>query len=582
MMRAGFVSLVRSTLLLLCLATPALAETRVALVIGNAAYKHAPALANPKNDAEGVAVSLRRLKFDVLLGVDLDEAGMRRLLREFAGKVEGLGKDDVALVFYAGHGLQVNGGNYLVPVDAKLEKESDLAFQAVSLDFLSKLLEQTPHTNIVILDACRDNPLARTLARGMGARSTGIGRGMAEMRGINDTLIVFATNPGNVALDGDTKNSPFTAALLAHIERPGLEVRHMVAEVRAAVIAATKGKQVPWESASLTRQIYFAPAAAPGATPAAPTPAPSPAPAPPHMPDNEALFWQSIKDSKNAADFKDYLARWPSGTFAELAKRRIAELEKAAVVTPPVPQKVEPPAPTRTSSWMVGKAHDNYGGLMWPIQNIASTQQCRALCLANPRCVAWDHLHTQPPEFAPSPERCRLYSTLSGKFSNNSLYIAGVIRTTPAAAPAQPAAPKPQPGATPASPAPTDQQAQVRELVRKAEAREAENGFCARVKWPDRGLALTGTEAGVHPPSGTGTIWHAAGRACGVWRGDGETNEGGFRVRSYTIWFCNKGERCFTSKFKSCRSKEPYGRGAEEWTTFNGKDHPTSIANCAR
>jgi uncharacterized caspase-like protein len=299
----------------LLIAAPALAEKRVALVIGNSAYKYAPVLANPKNDAEGVAAALKRLKFDVIAGIDLDEAATRRLLREFAEKLDGMGKEDTALLFYAGHGLQVNGKNYLVPVDAKLEKERDLDFQAVSFDFVQSLMEKTAQTNIVILDSCRDNPLARTLARGMGTRSTGIGRGLAEMRGINDTLIVYATSPGNVALDGADAHSPFTAALLQHIERPGLEIRHMISEVRATVIAATKGQQVPWEAASLTRQIYFV---APGSA----TPSPV---------DVEVAFWNSIRDSKNPADFRAYLQRYPEGSFAALARIRIAELERAAV-----------------------------------------------------------------------------------------------------------------------------------------------------------------------------------------------------------------------------------------------------------
>ena len=316
-------------LLAVVVAAPALAEKRVALVIGNGAYKYAPALPNPKNDAVGLAAALKRLKFDVIEGHDLDEIATRRLLRELSDKLDGFGKEDVALFFYAGHGLQVNGRNYIVPVDAKLERERDLDFQAVAFDFVQQLMEKTPQTNIVMLDSCRDNPLARTLARGMGARSGGIGRGLAEMRGINDTLIVYATNPGNVALDGKEKNSPFTAALLKHIEQPGLEVRHMISQVRAAVIASTNGQQVPWESASLTRQVYFAPGAtpaAPGATPAQP---PSPGATPPGA-DQETVFWQTIKESKNAADYKAYLAKYPQGTFAELAKIRLAELERAS------------------------------------------------------------------------------------------------------------------------------------------------------------------------------------------------------------------------------------------------------------
>jgi uncharacterized caspase-like protein len=544
------------------LAAPTLAETRVALVIGNSAYKHAPALANPKNDAEGVAASLKRLKFDVLLGVDLDEAGMRRLLRDFAGKVEGLGKDDVALVFYAGHGLQVSGSNYLVPVDAKLEKESDLAFQAVSLDFLSKLLEQTPHTNIVILDSCRDNPLARTLARGMGTRSTGIGRGLAEMRGVNDTLIVYATNPGNVALDGDTKHSPFTEALLKHIERPGLEVRHMVGEVRAAVIAATKGKQVPWESASLTRQIYFAPAASPGATPAAPTPAP----ARPSTPDNEALFWQSIKDSKNAADFKDYLARWPSGTFADLAKRRIAELEKAADVTPPAPEKkseqpATPVRPQRTSTFETGVRLD---GNILPVRPNVTAQRCQALCLANLQCVAWQWYQAMADEPNTTPGVCTPFRSFLQRipYTAGRLYISGIIRTTPAAAPAQPAAPKP--------PA-TDQQAPVRELMRKAQAGERVTDYCDA--FPGRaiinGAALRGAVGFNELPRGASTlaykdVYNGVAHWCGILQASADFKGSPFdRCKRVKVWACPRHGTCRAEAYVAC--EQPHDSRAA-WT----------------
>ena len=154
-------------LVLMGAVTSAWAETRVALVIGNGAYKHAPALANPKNDAEGMAASLKRLGFEVLAGTDLDKPAMEKLLQAFAAKLD---TADVALVFYAGHGLQVHGRNYLVPVDGKLDRESDLPFQAVPLDLVQGLMEQSQRTNIMILDACRDNPLARNLARTMGTR----------------------------------------------------------------------------------------------------------------------------------------------------------------------------------------------------------------------------------------------------------------------------------------------------------------------------------------------------------------------------------------------------------------------------
>lgn len=306
--------------LILCLlAAPALSERRVALVIGNSAYRHAPALTNPKNDAESVAAALKRLNFDVSIGIDLDKTGMQTALRAFARKLDGAA---VALVFYAGHGLQVNGENYVIPVDAKLEQEADLRWEAISLASLMQDMEQVPRTTIVILDACRDNPLARSLARTMGTRSTAVGRGLAPVQGGTGTMIVFATGPGTVALDGEGgRHSPFTAALLAHMETPGLEIRQVLTRVRVNVARATSNKQVPWVTESLLGDFFFA--ATPGTAPSTPP-----------TPDQESLFWQSIKDSRNLADYKAYLDRWPTGAFASLARLRIAEIEKARA-TPP-------------------------------------------------------------------------------------------------------------------------------------------------------------------------------------------------------------------------------------------------------
>ncbi len=430
-------------LILACLNAPTFAETRVALVIGNSAYKNAPALPNPRNDAEGMAAALKRLGFDVSLGVDLEKQAMERLLQGF---VEKLDRADVALLFYAGHGLQVSGSNYLIPIDAKLDRETDLAFQTISLDLVQRLMEQSQRVNIMVLDACRDNPLARNLARNMGTRSVGIGRGLGQAQAGIGTLIVYATQPGNVALDGEGQHSPFTAALLANLETQGLEVRQVFTRVRQAVIQSTKGKQVPWDSSSLTGDWFFT--AAPGATaptpqgPAAATPPPQapPAPAPAdRSADSENLFWQSIRDSRNAADYKAYLAKYPNGTFAELAKIRLAEIEKAAQTpppAPPVPEKpARPAAPVRVSTWEPGMAV-YLGDGQWIDESPAATAQaCRARCLANPRCTVW---------FSRSPNNdgtrsCVLGSGVKSRITLDG-YIGGYIRTTTAAAP----------GATPA------------------------------------------------------------------------------------------------------------------------------------
>jgi uncharacterized caspase-like protein len=172
-------------------------------------------------------------------------------------------------LFYAGHGLQVAGRNYLVPVDAQLQSERDLDFEAVGLDFILKQmeLEREAKTNIVFLDACRDNPLARNLARSMGTRSASIGRGLAQVQTGVGTFIAYSTQPGNVALDGTGRNSPFTTALVKGVREPGRNLTGVMIEVRKEVLAATGGKQVPWDHSALTGDFYFHLASAPGALP---------------------------------------------------------------------------------------------------------------------------------------------------------------------------------------------------------------------------------------------------------------------------------------------------------------------------
>lgn len=237
-------------------AGPAFAETRVALVIGNSAYAHTTPLANPLNDARDMSATLKRTGFDVVEALDADKRKLDGALRSFADKLTAA---DVALFFYAGHGLQVGAQNYLVPTDAKLERERDLQFEAVSLDFVLRQMEidREGKTTIVILDACRDNPLSRNLARSMGTRSASIGRGLAAAATGLGTFIAYATQPGNVALDGDGRNSPFTAALAKQIEAKGRNLTATMIEVRKQVVAATGGRQVPWDHSALTGDFFF-------------------------------------------------------------------------------------------------------------------------------------------------------------------------------------------------------------------------------------------------------------------------------------------------------------------------------------
>ena len=240
--------LVIMNLLFLIRGQPALATTpekRVALVIGNSAYQNTPPLANPKNDANEMGKVLKRVGFDVDVVVDATKSQMDQALRRFGNKLDG---SNAAVFYYAGHGIQVDGVNYILPVDASLKNERDLTWEASDLTTVLKQMEGRDRVNLLFLDACRDNPLSQTLARSMGEnRSASIGRGLAPMKANAGTLISYSTKEGEVAVDGKGKHSPYTEALLKHIETQGVEIGLLLRKVREEVIAATKNKQVPWE-----------------------------------------------------------------------------------------------------------------------------------------------------------------------------------------------------------------------------------------------------------------------------------------------------------------------------------------------
>jgi uncharacterized caspase-like protein len=252
---------------------PASAEKRLALVVGNSAYVHSAPLANPVNDATDMTAALKEAGFEVITGLDLDKRAFDLKVRDFA---RALAQADVAIFYYAGHGLQVSGRNYLIAVDAQLASERDLDFEAVSVDFVLRQMElgRESKTNIVFLDACRDNPLSRSLARSMGTRSAALGQGLAQVQAGVGTFISYSTQPGNVALDGAARNSPFTAALAKSLREPGRTLTSVMVDVRREVLGVTSGKQVPWDHSALTGEFYFHTASAPG-TAARTLPAPS-------------------------------------------------------------------------------------------------------------------------------------------------------------------------------------------------------------------------------------------------------------------------------------------------------------------
>jgi TPR repeat protein len=266
----------RKTALGLCVAIvlvlaalgPSLAGTRLALVLGNAKYQNVPELGNPANDASDVAEVLARLGFDVIEQRDATRDAMARAIHDFSDRLAGA---EVALFFYAGHGLQMNGENYLLPVDAKIQNAADVRFNTINLADLRQEMESAGRTSIIILDACRNNPFADKLAQTGRAMA---GRGLVPMdAAAQGSLIVYATQPNAIASDGAGRNSPFTAALLKHVATPGLEVRQMISRVRRDVLAATEQKQTPWDSSSLVGDVYLA--GQPGAPAAAAAPGPA-------------------------------------------------------------------------------------------------------------------------------------------------------------------------------------------------------------------------------------------------------------------------------------------------------------------
>jgi uncharacterized caspase-like protein len=256
-----FQAIFRTVLVALVLAaggvTMALAaDTRVALVIGNSAYRHAAVLDNPRNDAADMAAAAEQLGFKVIRGIDLDKSGMDRTIRQFAEALRGA---SVGMLFYAGHGLQVSGRNYLVPIDAELKTAEALDFEMVGLDVVQRIMEAATETNILFVDACRDNPLSRNLARAMGTRSAAIGHGLTAQEAGAGTLISFSTQPGNVASDGTgTRNSPYAAALTRHIGTQGKDLSAVLVQVRRDVMATTGKRQIPWEHSALTAEVMLA------------------------------------------------------------------------------------------------------------------------------------------------------------------------------------------------------------------------------------------------------------------------------------------------------------------------------------
>lgn len=333
--------------LVLAVAAQAATDRRVALVIGNAAYTAVPALANPQRDAKAVSASLKRLGFEVVEGYDLKMEEMTGIVRDFAQKLDGA---KAGLVYYAGHGIAVGDDNYLIPVDASLRSEADLDFRAVNVQLVLRQMQRDERVNVLILDACRDNPFASQLA----AKSRAVTRGLTaiETQSASGILIAFATDPRATAMDGAPDgNSPFTSALLKHIETPDVSITTVMDRVRADVWETTNKKQKPWTNSSIIGEFKLNPtlklAAVDPSMQVKAIDAAVPVPAMPAAPSFDRTqmdmrMWETAERGNSPADYKAYLESFPSGQFAAFAKNRLASLERSTTSTPPAGAAVVP------------------------------------------------------------------------------------------------------------------------------------------------------------------------------------------------------------------------------------------------
>ena len=356
----------RSRFLLLALfcltvAAPAHADKRVALVIGNGFYGYQPQLFNPQHDAEDVAKALGDLNFDVVLGLDLTRAGMNEKLDEFSRKADGA---DIAFVYYSGHGMQFGGFNYLLPTDASLDSAADVnPFRLVRIDHVMETLGAVNGPKIVVLDACRDNPVANELKRKLaalrGTRGAEVTRGLSPISGnsVSGLLVAYATQADETALDGKGRNSPFTAAFIKNVGDPDTDIRQMFFHVQDEVVRDTDGKQRPEISVSLVGEYklkitIITPIKPSETLPPAVTPA---APVAGGLGEAERT-WGYVKDTTSPDVLEDFVRTFPNSIFAKVAREKLEQLKARAQVAVVAPPPAIDPCVTAGDHWRSAEA----------------------------------------------------------------------------------------------------------------------------------------------------------------------------------------------------------------------------------
>jgi hypothetical protein len=330
--------IVWSAVAILLALAPAAAEKRVALVIGNGAYKNASKLANPTNDAKAIAGMLQSAGFDsVEIFENLGIRELRQAINDFAD----IARDaDIAVVYYSGHGIEVNGVNYLIPVDAVLGRDTDVPYETFSLENLVQVLEPARRLRLVMLDACRDNPFVRSMKRTAGTRAIGRGLAAVEPTSVN-TLIGFAAKAGSYALDGEGANSPYAISVLNHVATPGLDLRIAFGRVRDEVLKSTRNRQEPFVYGSLggaNVSIVDSPGASVTVVvPQIQVPNPSV--------DRAAQAWAATKDTTSIAILEDFIRHFGSTVYGSMARARLEELKKSQIAV----SKPSTPAATNQS-----------------------------------------------------------------------------------------------------------------------------------------------------------------------------------------------------------------------------------------
>jgi uncharacterized caspase-like protein len=421
--RGGFLPKLLLTILAMvaCFCAPASADKRVALVIGNSTYQSVTRLDNPKNDAKLMADTLRGLGFTLVGGaaqIDLDKAKFDGAVQSFGNQLPGA---DVALFYYAGHGVQVRGSNYLVPVGANPTKEADVDFQMVDVALVLRQMEGSgTKLNLVILDACRNNPFG---GRGLRAADGGL----AQMRAPEGTLISYATQPGNVAQDGTDGDSPYTKALAATLRRPGLDIFQTFNEVGLAVMQATGNVQQPWVSTSpIKGSFHFVSAAA--QVPAAPAQVLA-APAPAVGTSEAAQTWATIQSTTSIAVLQTFVDRFGDTFYGNMARARLEELKKhqaVAAIPPPAAQK-RVAATSQTDMARTFEPNINREGTTIAELNLSSADArlCQNLCIKDTRCTAW--VYRAPEGRSDGRPHCWL-RTNSSRSRGDNLTISGDVR----------------------------------------------------------------------------------------------------------------------------------------------------------